>query len=129
MAAQAPGTAGLRSTPTMVGAFPSGPTQRVSATARRMIARSPASFAVSSAVSTTARYWHRGHSLRRFNPFKRGTPVLPGPEGYRAVAGAGPMDLPLCPPQLATPRAGGSTGRNRAAGTRPALYQLVYTNS
>ena len=51
MAAQAPGTAGLRSTPTMVGAFPSGPTQRVSATARRMIARSPASFAVSSAVS------------------------------------------------------------------------------
>ena len=129
MVAQAPGTAGLRSTPTLVSASPSGPTQRASATARRMIAHSPASFAVSSAVSTTARYWHRGHSLRRFNPFKRGTPVLPGPEGYRAVAGAGPMDLPLCPPQLATPRTGGSTGRNRAAGTRPALYQLVYTNS
>jgi hypothetical protein len=35
------------------------------------------------------------------------------------VAGAGPMDLPLRTPRLATPRAAGSAGRNRAPGTRP----------
>jgi hypothetical protein len=60
MAAHAAGTAGLRSTPTLVSAFPSGPTQPASATACRMIAHSPASCITSSVVSTTTRYRHHG---------------------------------------------------------------------
>jgi hypothetical protein len=68
MAAHAAGTSGLRSTPTLVSAFPSGPAQHARATARRMIAHSPASCAVSSAIFIAARYRHRGYRLCRFNP-------------------------------------------------------------
>jgi len=55
MAVHAAGTAGLRSTPTLVSAFPSGLTQAASATACRMIAHSSASRATSSTISMTTR--------------------------------------------------------------------------